>query len=107
MIRRKNQGEKKSGSQSQKTNSRGKVVEISHPLPGANEVYLAGEFNGWNPQSLPMKKGKDGIWKARTKLQPGRYEYKLMADEVWIEDLADTERTGNPFGTRNFIVRVE
>ena len=107
MIRRESQGEKKSSSRSQKANSHGKLEEICHLVPGAKEVYLAGEFNSWDPQSMPMKRGKDGIWKARTKPHPGRYEYKLMADEVWIEDLADTEKTGNPFGTKNFAVRGE
>jgi 1,4-alpha-glucan branching enzyme len=52
---------------------------------------LAGEFNGWDPYSLPMKKGKGGIWKATTRLPPGRYEYKLMAGRVWVEDFPNAE----------------
>jgi len=107
MIRGENQREKKSNSPSQKKIFQGKIVEIRHPIPGAKEVYLAGEFNDWDPRSLPMKKGKDGIWKAKTKLPLGRHEYKLIADQGWIEDLPEAERTENPFGTKNFIVRVE
>ena len=28
--------------------------------PEANEVYLAGEFNGWHTQTLPMIRGENG-----------------------------------------------
>ena len=84
-----------------------KTVEFILNAPEAEAVYLAGEFNGWDTQSLPMKKGKDGIWKARTKLPPGRHEYKLMAGRGWVEDLPDAERAMNPFGTQNFVIHVE
>ena len=108
MIRREKRGEKKDNPPCQaKENSKKKPVEFRLDAPEAEVVYLAGEFNGWDPYSLPMKKGKDGIWKVRTKLPPGRYEYKLMADRVWIEDLRDAERAMNPFGTPNFVIHVE
>ena len=90
-----------------KKHSLEKTVEIRLDAPEAESVYLAGEFNGWDPYSLPMKKGKDGIWKARTKLPPGRYEYKLITGQVWVEDLPDAETVMNPYGTQNFVIRVE
>ncbi len=108
MIRREKRGEKKDNPPRQsKKNSQGKPVEFRLDAPAAEAVYLAGEFNGWDTPSLPMKKCKDGIWKVRAKLPPGRYEYKLMADRMWIEDLRDAERAMNPFGTQNFVIRVE
>ncbi len=45
-----------------------KTVEFTFCAPEAREVFLAGEFNNWDTQSLPMKKGKDGVWKAKIKL---------------------------------------
>ncbi len=30
--------------------------------PGAEELFLLGDFNGWNPSSHPLKKKADGIW---------------------------------------------
>jgi hypothetical protein len=54
-----------------------------------------------------MKKDKDGIWKAKFKLPPGRYEYKLCADNVWVEDIPGTELVSNPFGTQNFVIWVK
>ena len=31
-------------------------------LPGAWEVFLFGDFNGWERRSLPLAKGADGVW---------------------------------------------
>lgn len=31
-------------------------------LPGAGEVYIFGDFNGWRRRSLPLTKGGDGVW---------------------------------------------
>jgi 1,4-alpha-glucan branching enzyme len=81
-------------------------VKFSFYAPAAKEVFLAGEFNGWNTQFLPMKKGKDGFWKTEIKLLPGRYEYKLFADHAWVEDIPGAEIVSNSFGTQNFIISV-
>lgn len=83
-----------------------KKVEFTVYAPGANYVFLAGEFNHWDTQSLPMKRGKDGAWKTEVKLPPGRYEYKLLADNAWVEDLPGVEAVPNPFGTRNFVASI-
>ena len=84
-----------------------KTVEFTFRAPEAREVFLAGEFNNWDTQSLPMKKEKDGVWKAKIKLPPGRYEYKFFADNAWVENLPDTELSSNPFGTQNLIIWVK
>ena len=31
-------------------------------LPGALEVFLFGDFNGWERRSLPLARGADGVW---------------------------------------------
>jgi 1,4-alpha-glucan branching enzyme len=80
-----------------------KDVEFSFYAPEAMEVFIAGEFNDWDIQSLPMKRQKDGIWKRTTKLLPGRHEYKMFADRGWVEDLPGEERVSNLFGTQNFV----
>ncbi len=82
-------------------------VEFLFQAPHAKEVYLAGDFNGWDTCSIPMKRHRTGVWKAKVKLNPGRYEYKLFADGDWVNDLPGVERVPNRFGTDNFVVRVE
>lgn len=85
----------------------GRMTEFSFYAPEAKEVYLVGEFNNWDTQSLPMKKNKNGIWKKRIKLPSGRYEYKLFVDSVWVQDIPDTDRVSNPFGTMNSVITVD
>ena len=82
-------------------------VEFSFYFPEAVDIYVAGEFNSWDTRSLPMKKDKDGIWRTKVKLLPGRYEYKLFADDAWVENLSDSEAIPNPFGTQNFVILVD
>ena len=31
-------------------------------MPGADEVRLFGEFNGWNKESHPLDRGENGVW---------------------------------------------
>ena len=31
-------------------------------LPGADEVYLIGDFNEWNRESHPLSRGENGVW---------------------------------------------
>ncbi|HVP77819.1 MAG TPA: isoamylase early set domain-containing protein [Thermodesulfobacteriota bacterium] len=83
-----------------------KKVEFILSAPEANEVYLAGEFNRWDVRSMPMKRGKDGNWKVQTSLPPGRYEYKFVADNYWVEDSPGGEFVANPFGSQNLVLRV-
>ncbi len=80
-----------------------KTVGFTFNAPDAKKVFLAGEFNHWDTQSLPMKKDKKGVWKMKIKLPPRRYEYKFFADNVWVESLPGAEFSSNPFGSQNFI----
>jgi len=82
-------------------------VVFTFGAPEAKEVYLTGDFNFWNSQSLPMKKAKNGVWKTDLKLPPGRYEYKYFADGAWVEEIPAEELTPNPFGTQNFVISVK
>ena len=53
--------------------------------PDAKRVYLAGSFNGWNPNELLMRKTDNG-WILPYKLASGNYEYKFIIDGNWIND---------------------
>ena len=96
-------------------NPRGRKVEFVLPPVEGTEVCLAGEFNGWDPQSLPMVRDEDGAWNAEMELPPGRYEFKAFMDGAWKEDMPckvmiaaasfrlilNLQRVPNPFGTPN------
>ncbi len=51
----------------------------------ASRVYVAGNFNAWNPAELSMEKTASG-WKLPYVLAPGMYEYKFIVDGNWITD---------------------
>ena len=84
-----------------------KKVEFIFLAPEAREVLLAGAFNSWDTHTLPMKKNKEGVWKTAINLAQGCYEYKFLADGVWVENVSGVETAPNPFGTRNCVTRVK
>ena len=91
-------------------------VHFIFQAPEANEIYLAGEFNGWHTQTLPMMKGENGVWHAAMELPARRYEYKLFVDGAWMEDrscgvevemgklrvVPESEQVINSYGTVNY-----
>jgi hypothetical protein len=64
----------------------------------ARKTYLAGSFNDWVPNNLPMTKTDSG-WIAYVKLGPGKYWYKFIVDGNWIVDrdnrLSENDGLGN------------
>jgi 1,4-alpha-glucan branching enzyme len=83
-----------------------KSVRFNFFAPEAKTVSLAGDFNEWDVNSLPMKRDRQGTWKASVRLKPGRYEYRFWADGVWQDDPSAQERASNPFGSHNCIKMV-
>jgi len=85
----------------------GEVTFILKGMPQATEVYLAGDFNQWTPAKRRMSKYKDGTFRAKVQLKPGQYQYKFVADGVWLADAEAPEQVANSFGTLNSMVRIE
>lgn len=82
-------------------------VELVFQAPEARQVFVAGDFNNWDPTNLPMKRHKEGVWKTKLKLAPGRYEYKFFADGQWVHYVKGVERVPNPYGTDNLVMWVD
>lgn len=59
------------------------LVTFKYPDPKATQVALAGEFNEWNKDALPMQKNPAGEWEVQMDLKPGTYEYKYVVDGNW------------------------
>ena len=84
-------------------------VEVGFALErsGAGQVYISGDFNGWQPVTLPMiGSPKSGLWEKRLTLEPGRYEYKFLVDGAWMHDPDARENVPNPYGSLNSVVKV-
>ncbi|HEX2687936.1 MAG TPA: glycogen-binding domain-containing protein [Kofleriaceae bacterium] len=68
------------------------------------KIFLAGNFNSWNPADpkyLLMQNGPDGLWTITVKLAPGTYQYKFVADGQWIKDPNSPGSAPDGFGGQN------
>ena len=81
-------------------------VTFSVSAPEAEEVFLTGDFNEWDPKKYPMEKDSNGVWKKTVMLAPSQYEYKFIIDGDWKEDPRNDRRCPNCFGTVNSIFNL-
>ena len=91
-----------------KTRQSAKQRKVTFSLENtdANEVFLMGDFNEWNPKTHPMKSNGNGTWVRDVKISPGEYEYKFLVDGQWKEDPQNEQLSPNCFGTYNNIINV-
>jgi 1,4-alpha-glucan branching enzyme len=73
----------------------------------ASAVYLAGDFNGWNPSATSMQMTDDGWWHCRLQLQPGLHRFKYVADGYWYLDYGAFGVERGPLGEWNSTVWVD
>lgn len=85
-----------------------KVTFMLTPHMEAHHVHLVGDFNDWE-NSTPMKRQKDGSWRATLELDPGReYQFRYLVDgNHWENDDAADAYVPNPFGADNSLLRLE
>lgn len=81
-------------------------VEFTVTAPEAREVFLVGDFNGWQAEGFQMRKFKDGVCRKKVQLKPGRYEYLFIVDGDWWTDPQNNARCTNPFGMENSIIEI-
>lgn len=72
------------------------------------KVYLAGQFNDWNPSAKKMSYNeKGGYYAAEVKLAEGTYEYKFVVDGIWCADPENANCVQNDQGTFNSVIVVK
>jgi len=91
----------------QNQKSKRRRVEFSLDAPGADSVNLAGDFNAWDHRKHPLKRNENGVWQKTLMLFPGRYEYRLVIDGQWTNDMQNPETCMNCYGTLNNVIVVE
>lgn len=74
--------------------------------PAAKQVFLAGDFNGWNSKGLPMVRRGD-VWECMVHITPGKHRYKFVVDDKWMLDPANPLWEENEYGTGNSVLWVE
>jgi len=83
------------------------MVRFMLGAPGARHVSVAGSFNGWDPNALPLQDpDADGVFEATVRLPPGLHEYMFVVDGQWVTDPAASERRPDGFGRQNALLRL-
>ena len=80
-------------------------VTFTLAAPGADTVFLAGDFNDWE-ETVPMNMEPNGKCSKTLMLLPGRYEYKFKVDGHWQCDPENSEQCDNVHGTTNSVIVV-
>lgn len=83
-------------------------TNVSFFLPGfqsANKVFLAGSFNNWRRNELPMRKTASG-WEVPIYLAEGTHTYKFVVDGQWIADERNPAKLPDGSGSFNSVIRL-
>jgi len=75
---------------------------------GAQQVTLAGSFNGWDASATPMSDPDgDGVFEATLELRPGPHQYKFVVNGTqWITDESAASFVDDGFGGKNSAITV-
>jgi hypothetical protein len=83
-------------------------VRVVFELPAcrwADQIFLVGDFNGWNTYATPMFPDHDGIWRAMVDLPDGCwYAFRYLVDGRWLTDAHADGFRPNAYGTENSLV---
>ncbi|TVQ59394.1 MAG: hypothetical protein EA379_11125 [Phycisphaerales bacterium] len=75
--------------------------------PAHSRVCVAGDFNGWSPDTHPLRWNEASRCHETTvALPPGKTHYRLVVDGKWLTDERNPDTETNPFGQRNSVVIV-
>lgn len=85
------------------------LVRFSLDAPEAEQVSLAGDFNGWKTDEVFLSDASGlGHFSVVLPLKPGPYAYMFVVDgERWVTDPRAEAYRDDGFGNRNALVKVE
>jgi chromosome partitioning protein len=76
--------------------------------PRADNVQIAGDFNGWQPKETTLEKiSENGAWQIKLPLAAGKYRYRLVVDGQWQQDPYNENTELNPYGDLNSVLEVK
>lgn len=98
----------KSTHQSPFINKRKKTIEFHIHNSCANHITLAGSFNHWAKDVLPLRLLKGDIWSIEIPMLPhGKYEYKFFIDDrMAMEDIENPYREPDGIAGWNSVLNV-
>lgn len=82
-------------------------VVFRHRAKTGARIGVAGEFNRWSPDATPLRfNARTGLYEGVAEIPPGRCEYRLVVDGVWLTDPGNPSVSVNPYGERNSVLVV-
>lgn len=83
-------------------------VRVYFYYPKARQVAVTGDFNGWNPDGVPLRAaGKPGLWETTLRLHPGAYSYNFIVDGNYlVPDPNASAQSPDGYGGTNSILLV-
>ena len=82
-------------------------IMLSLSAPDAKEVYVAGDFNGWNLDDKSRMQATNGTWSKKIKLKSGQYRYRFVIDGKWTDDPVNPHKEVNPYGEMDSLLEVK
>ncbi len=83
---------------------------ITFELPAslwADQLFLTGDFNGWQPHDCPLHQERDGTWRTTLDLPADDiYEFRYLIDGQWRTDYHADGFASNGLGSHNSIVNA-
>jgi 1,4-alpha-glucan branching enzyme len=69
-------------------------------------VHLVGDFNNWNPYSLPLQRNQAGIWEVEISIPPGEHAYRFYVDGKYRTDPMGTATKYDRFDKPYTVVQL-
>jgi len=74
--------------------------------PEAKEVFVAGDFNGWQLSDDSRMEQHNGTWRKKMGIIPGEHHYRFVIDGKWVEDPNNAHKAMNPYGQMDSIIEL-
>lgn len=82
-------------------------VQFELAAPDARVVAVAGSFNGWRADALPMLRDREGVWTVTVPLPVGEHRYQFVVDGAqWRSDPTAHAQVDDGFGGANSVIVV-
>jgi 1,4-alpha-glucan branching enzyme len=81
-------------------------VQFMLDRPGAREVRLIGDFNGWGADTIRLVRDPGGVWSAIVPLVPGRHTYAFVVDDSVVLDPRSRSAVDPDFNVERSVVIV-
>ncbi|NLF31267.1 MAG: hypothetical protein GX591_10325 [Planctomycetes bacterium] len=83
-----------------------RTVRFAVTVPdGRHDVYVAGEFSGWEPVRMTRRPG--GTYVRQVAAPAGTFEYKFLVDGQWLADPDNPYRAPDPYGGFNSVAAAD